>query len=297
MDKTKVSEPWTDEDGWTHTGLLNKFGEEYVFVSSDYEWVHPTNTYGDDQLPQPPGRFRSREQAEKDRIFGYPPRLGERNLPQQTSLPFRLEDVDEEKAKVKARDGARLRGIPVDRTMSAEQIEALIAQYDKAGEPAKEEKPASGLRKRRRTEPVNYTNDSPSGTKRRRQTLNAPDPAAVPAPVTQKPSLKVKFKFSNPEKAAAAAAIFQPMPSSQSKKRQLADVETDGEASSSKRRKPSPGTASPAEQNLTPNGRPRRRAATALLADFQSHAEERARRAARKKAATPSKQGSRECWG
>ncbi|KAF7139713.1 hypothetical protein CNMCM5793_007507 [Aspergillus hiratsukae] len=294
MDKTKVSEPWTDEDGWTHTGLLNKFGEEYVFVSSDFEWVHPTNTYGDDQLPQPPGRFRSREQAEKDRIFGYPPRLGERNLPQQTNLPFRLEDVDEEKAKVKARDGARLRGIPVDRTMSAAEIEALIAQYDNAGEPAKDEKLASGLRKRRRTEPVNDTTDSPSGTKRRRQIPSALGPAAAaavgPAPATDKPSLKIKFKFSNPEKAAAAAAIFGPIPSSPSKKRLRADAETDGETSSPKRRKPSPGTASPAEQIQTPNGRPRRRAATALMADFHSHAEERARRAARKKAATPSKQ-------
>ncbi|RHZ43128.1 putative GPI-anchored cell surface glycoprotein [Aspergillus thermomutatus] len=300
MDKTKVSEPWTDEDGWTHTGLLNKFGEEYVFVSSDFEWVHPANTYGDDQLPQPPGRFRSREQAEKDRIFGYPPRLGERNLPQQTNLPFRLEDVDEERAKVKARDGARLRGIPVDRTMSAAEIEALIAQYDNAGqsEPSKEEKPASGSRKRRRTEPVNDATESTSGTKRRRQNPSAPAPAAAAAAAAaEKPSLKLKFKFSNPEKAAAAAAIFGPMPSSPSKKRLLDDAETDGEGSSPKRRKPLPEAASPAEQNQTPNGRPRRRAATALMADFQSHAEERARRAARKKAATPSKQGGGNAEG
>ncbi|GFF28034.1 hypothetical protein IFM46972_02236 [Aspergillus udagawae] len=292
MDKTKVSEPWTDEDGWTHTGLLNKFGEEYVFVSSDFEWVHPTNTYGDDQLPQPPGRFRSREQVEKDRIFGYPPRLGERNLPQQTNLPFRLEDVDEEKAKVKAREGARLRGIPVDRTMSAAEIEALIAQYDNAGqsEPAKEQKPASGSRKRRRTEPVNDTPDSTLGTKRRRQNQSVPSPAAATA-TAEKPSLTVKFKFSNPEKATAVARLFGAMPSSPPKKRLLAEVENYGEAGSPKRRKPTSETASPAEQTLTPNGRPRRRAATALMADFQSHAEERARRAARKKAATPSKQG------
>ncbi|GFF54058.1 hypothetical protein IFM61392_01417 [Aspergillus lentulus] len=295
MDKTKVSEPWTDEDGWTHTGLLNKFGEEYVFVSSDFEWVHPTNTYGDDQLPQPPGRFRSREQAEKDRIFGYPPRLGERNLPQQTNLPFRLEDVDEEKAKVKARDAARLRGIPVDRTMSAAEIEALIAQHDNAGqsEPAKEEKPASGSRKRRRTEPVNATPYSTSVTKRRRQNPSAPSPAAA----AEKPSLTVKFRFSNPEKAAAVAGLFGAVPSSPSKKRLLADAETDGDASSAKKRKSSPATANPAELNQTPNGRPRRRAATALMADFQSHAEERARRAARKKATTPSKQGGGSAEG
>ncbi|KAG2026979.1 hypothetical protein GB937_000715 [Aspergillus fischeri] len=299
MDKTKVSEPWTDEDGWTHTGLLNKFGEEYVFVSSDFEWVHLTNTYGDDQLPQPPGRFRSREQAEKDRIFGYPPRLGERNLPRQTNLPFRLEDVDEEKAKVKARDAARLRGIPVDRTMSAAEIGALIAQHDNAGqsEPAKE-KPASGSRKRRRTEPVNATPDSTAGTKRRRQNPSAPSPAAAAAGATaEKSSLTVKFRFSNPEKAAAVAGLFGAMTSSPSKKRLLAEVENDGEGSSPKRRKPSPETASPADQNQTPNGRPRRRAATALLADFQSHAEERARRAARKKVATPSKQGGGSAEG
>ncbi|KAK9580050.1 hypothetical protein V6Z90_008083 [Aspergillus fumigatus] len=300
MDKTKVSEPWTDEDGWTHTGLLNKFGEEYVFVSSDFEWVHPANTYGDDQLPQPPGRFKSREQAEKDRIFGYPPRLGERNLPRQTNLPFRLEDVDEEKAKVKAREAARLRGIPVDRTMSAAEIEALIAQHDNAGqsEPAKEEKPASGSRKRRRTEPVNATPESTVGTKRRRQNPSAPSPAAAAAGATaEKSSLMVKFKFSNPEKAAAVAGFFGAMPSSPSKKRLLADVENEDEGSPPKRGKPSPETASPADQNQTPNGRPRRRAATALMADFQSHAEERARRAARKKAATPSKQGGGSAEG
>ncbi|KAH1322485.1 hypothetical protein KXX38_008235 [Aspergillus fumigatus] len=287
-------------DGWTHTGLLNKFGEEYVFVSSDFEWVHPANTYGDDQLPQPPGRFKSREQAEKDRIFGYPPRLGERNLPRQTNLPFRLEDVDEEKAKVKAREAARLRGIPVDRTMSAAEIEALIAQHDNAGqsEPAKEEKPASGSRKRRRTEPVNATPESTVGTKRRRQNPSAPSPAAAAAGATaEKSSLMVKFKFSNPEKAAAVAGFFGAMPSSPSKKRLLADVENEDEGSPPKRGKPSPETASPADQNQTPNGRPRRRAATALMADFQSHAEERARRAARKKAATPSKQGGGSAEG
>ncbi|EAW10332.1 putative GPI-anchored cell surface glycoprotein [Aspergillus clavatus NRRL 1] len=291
LDNRKVSEPWTDEDGWTHTGLLNKFGEEYVFVSSDYEWVHPANTYGDDQLPQPPGRFRTREQAEKDRVFGYPPRLGERNLPRQTSF-FRFENVDEEKAKVRARDAARLRGIPVDRTMSVADIEALITQHDSTGqkEISKEvEKPVGSTRKRRRTEPAKDSSETSSGSKRRRTNPPAIAATAVAA-AAEKPTLKIKFRFSNPEKAAAVAAIIAgaDQPTSLSKKRRFSDTNGAMAATESpKKCKPSPEPASPANQALalTPSGRPRRRAAAALMADFQSHAEERASRAQARKSA------------
>ncbi|KAA8648974.1 putative GPI-anchored cell surface glycoprotein [Aspergillus tanneri] len=133
LGSAQPSKPWTDKDGWLHTGQVNKFGEECIVISSDYEWYRPNNTYGDDQLPLPPVRLKSREQLEKDRIFGFPPRMGERNLPRKTYLPFTLENVDEEKAKIKAREEARQRGLVFDRSMSCAEIKTLIRQHDIAG--------------------------------------------------------------------------------------------------------------------------------------------------------------------
>ncbi|KAE8348704.1 hypothetical protein BDV28DRAFT_80227 [Aspergillus coremiiformis] len=366
------TETWTDEDGWMHTGQVNDFGEEVMIVGPDFEWYRPNNTYGDKQLPLPPVRLRSLEQSAKDRIFGFPPRIGERNLPHETNLPFVMEDVYHERAKIKAREAARQKGITVDRSMSVAQIEALIGSYGTADslqaseasapvKSSKHDKPVRS-RKRRRTEPVPQseapsTKESTTGRtqkpkKRRKNTVgtSAPTPTPTPIPTEPEPSsekpktLKLKLIFSKRELPAASSSSSSSSSSStttttttnttntsdKSKKRPHSEIETDGDNSASNRPSkspkltppnptatpkrllklstpkqgqkeknnaaptsapelPAPEATTPIDQNshTTPGGRPRRRAAAALMAEFQNHKEERARRAnARRKTNT-----------
>jgi hypothetical protein len=202
-----ASSSWTDKDGWTHAGQFNEFGEELLGIPVGYTWVRPNNTYGDDALPQPPIRLKSCEQIEKDKIYGFPPRIGERNLPRDMDSPFFVEDVDEEKAKIKAREEARKRGIATNRSMSVGDIEALIAQHDSPASPQasnmrseakhrKDAKPKESRKRRRRTDPVIEENlngsvpETPddSRPKRRRKTVTgptAPSPAPQPTPASK----------------------------------------------------------------------------------------------------------------
>ncbi|KAF5860772.1 hypothetical protein ETB97_001054 [Aspergillus alliaceus] len=340
----KPTEQWTDEDGWLHTGQVNEYGEEYLVVGPDFEWYRPNNTYGDKDLPQPPLRLRSVEQSEKDRIFGFPPRIGERNLPRETYLPFVMEDVYHERAKIKARDEARQRGITVDRSMSVAQIEALIGRHGKTDSsqssatpaPTKSSKPGKpvGTRKRRRTEPVAQsvapsTNESTAESthkpkRRRKNTVgtSAPTPSEPEPPSEQPKTLKLKLIFSKRGLPETPSATNSTNTSGNTKKRPHSEIETGGDNSTNNRPSKSPKTLSSnpvatpkrllklstpkqgqkektniaptsipdvppsADQNshTTPGGRPRRRAAAALMAEFQNHKEERARRAnARKK--------------
>ncbi|RAQ46493.1 GPI-anchored cell surface glycoprotein [Aspergillus flavus] len=350
-DDQPTTEQWTDEDGWTHTGQINQFGEEYVVVGPDFEWYRPNNTYGDKQLPEPPVRLRSLEQSEKDRIFGFPPRIGERNLPRATNFPFMMEDVYHERAKIKAREEARQKGITVDRSMSVPQIEALIDRHSKSGSSQSSETPApapasaksskpdrpAGSRKRRRTEPAipseaPSTNDSTTESthkpkRRRKNTVGASAPTPTETePSSEKPkTLKLKLIFSKRELPATPSASNTTNTSAKPKKRPHSEIETDGDNAASNGPSKSPKTASSnptttprrllklstpkqgqkeksnaaptstpevppsADQNslTTPGGRPRRRAAAALMAEFQNHKEERARRANARKKTNP----------
>ncbi|PLB38663.1 putative GPI-anchored cell surface glycoprotein [Aspergillus candidus] len=164
-----------DADGWRFTGQVNEFGEELFAVGPEFEVFRPNNTYNDDELPQPPLRYKARDQVERDRIFGYPPRMGERNLPQGTVAPFTVEDVDTELAKIKLRDEAKSLGITIDRSWNVNDIKAAVAtrRHGTAQTPAVptpvngnvSEKATRASRKRRRdtADPVVPTpEDAPS---------------------------------------------------------------------------------------------------------------------------------------
>ncbi|OGM43539.1 GPI-anchored cell surface glycoprotein [Aspergillus bombycis] len=274
-DNEPTTEQWTDEDGWMHTGQINEFGEEYVVVGPDFEWYRPNNTYGDTQLPEPPVRLRSLEQSEKDRIFGFPPRIGERNLPRATNFPFMMEDVYHERAKIKAREEARQKGISVDRSMSVSQIEELIGQHSKgsssqssetpAPAPAsvKSSKPDRPSRKRRRTEPVipseapstnESTTESTHKPKRRRKNTAGASAAGPtdPEPSSEKPkTLKLKLIFSKRELPATPSASNTTNTSTKSNKRPHAEIEADGDNAASNGPPKSPNTT-PSNPTTTP---------------------------------------------
>ena len=196
---TKTSEPWTDPNGWTHTGHINEHGEEYLFIPADYELYRPNNTYNDKQLPQPPIRLKSREQLEKDRIFGFPPRVGERNLPGDYR-PFMFEDVEEERARVKAHEDARRQEIIVDRALPVAEIRALIAQHGRPASAGSKETPAGstgGVRRRRRRTQAAAEDGSEVQPKprRRRQPATAPSTPAQGPGSPDKKTMKIKLKF------------------------------------------------------------------------------------------------------
>ena len=207
---TQVSEPWVDDRGWTHTGHVNEYGEEYLFAPQDFDLYRPNNTYNDKQLPQPPVRLRSREQAEKDRVFGFPPRIGERNVPQKSNAPFIFENVDEEMAKIKAREEARQQGITVDRSLSAAEIRALIAQHGRpqSSSPKETETPKPVRRRRRRTQVLAEDGTEIQPQKRgrkRRQPATAPSTPAQEPESPDKKTMKIKLKFGK----GAAMAVAQ----------------------------------------------------------------------------------------
>lgn len=194
---SQISEPWTDQNGWTHTGHVNEHGEEYLFVPPELELYRPNNTYGDKQLPQPPIRLMPREQLDKDRIYGFPPRMGQRNLPQ--SLPFMFENVDEEVAKIKARQEARQHGIIVDRFLSVDAIHALIAQQGpvKASSPKGISQAPREVRRRRRTAQQMAEDGSEVQPKRRRrrQPATAPSTPGQGPESPDKKTMKIKLKL------------------------------------------------------------------------------------------------------
>ncbi|OJJ71170.1 hypothetical protein ASPBRDRAFT_604809 [Aspergillus brasiliensis CBS 101740] len=316
LSTSETPNQWTDEDGFVYTGQKNKHGEELILVGEGYSWFRPNNTYGDNLLPQPPVRLKSHEQFEKDRIFGYPPRMGERNLPQETQMPFFYENVDEVKATIKAREEARKRGIAVDRMMPAAYIQTLISQHDETApkeDPSEVKEAKEPTRKRRRGGDASETTQV---SKRRRREPTPPPPAEPPK------TLRIKLTLKGG--AAAAAA----------KKRSHSEMEDEPAETPSQEERPSPskilklsglrpgyttelmGRSTPEDNakgpveppkdfrekfnlaplpgppprvsNTAPGGRPRRRAAAALIAEFQNHAEERARRANARKKAAPS---------
>ncbi|KAJ5311584.1 hypothetical protein N7476_007444 [Penicillium atrosanguineum] len=89
-----------ETDGWVKTGRVNDSGEELVLTPTDHSPWRSPRTYGDDALPYPPVRSRSDQQAEGDIALGFPPLLGDRNIPPGAGLDFQTENVLEEKARV-----------------------------------------------------------------------------------------------------------------------------------------------------------------------------------------------------
>ncbi|PGH12487.1 hypothetical protein AJ79_04231 [Helicocarpus griseus UAMH5409] len=122
--------PWTDSDGWVHTGLGNEHNDENVIVPDTYTWIRPRDSFNDPRIPQSPPQLKSLIQVERDDAFGYPPPGRKPNLPLDLEGDFVSEDVDIETEKAKVFQAARTRGILVDRSMDLEGIKLAIERYD-----------------------------------------------------------------------------------------------------------------------------------------------------------------------
>ncbi|CAG7930072.1 unnamed protein product [Penicillium olsonii] len=168
----KRSEAKITDDGWVESGHFNHLGEEISIIPPDYHPHVAVHSYGYEGLPWPPVRARSTGQATAEYSHGFPPLLGNRNIPAMGLGPFVLENVKEEKARI-------------------------LANAPPAAPAAKDKKPRA--RKRRHTEAISGGTNSeeasasaPAQTpaapgerksqRRRRQTAPAPTNKAEPSP-------------------------------------------------------------------------------------------------------------------
>ncbi|KAJ5935293.1 hypothetical protein N7466_004840 [Penicillium verhagenii] len=103
-------EPTLDESGWLLVGCTNRHGEAIILSPDGYVPYWPPQTYNDKKLPHPPVRSRSAKQTQNDINFGFPPLMGDRNIPLVSR--FLPEDVTEELALAQVRGEARQRAIP-----------------------------------------------------------------------------------------------------------------------------------------------------------------------------------------
>ncbi|KKA22845.1 GPI-anchored cell surface glycoprotein [Rasamsonia emersonii CBS 393.64] len=327
LDHPNEPRPWTDSDGWTHTGRVNEHGEEIVMVPDTYVWVRPVTNYGDVCLPPPPPQVKSRQQVERDQIFGFPPFLGQRNLPRPGPRKFVREDVRTETAKIKAREAAAQKGLSINRSMSLSDIQAKIREHDHPGS-SKRKRPSlrlvlvdsreltqnnvglrsEGLRKRRQSAPATIEasrgqNETPSSRKRQLDGASA-GKSAEPSPADVQPRKKRRSTL-DPEEKTPSRQKRQSLGKASNTVERVAKTSGSNKATPKDRRHsavraiqsekvsktkaasftpasakqksgedPARAVGSPSEQ-----GRPRRRAAAALMAQFQSQSDSKAHRA------------------
>ncbi|KAJ9222265.1 hypothetical protein DTO212C5_4060 [Paecilomyces variotii] len=272
LDHAGVSRPWTDEDGWVHTGQLNEYGEEIALVPETYTWIETINTHGDKELPKPPPQIKSLEQIEKDKVFGFPPPMGQRNLPQGGDHPFTTENVDFETAKIRARETAKSMGLTVDRSMSLAELEAIIHSHDASSQAKKRKRGAVVESKTTQLTPQRST-----GATRKRRRTEGPIVVEKPAETLKRKSTGTNATDKTVTKkrrvSAPAQAERVEYPHSIDKGENKVTTAPSDDLSSPSQN----GTG--ANKDTGAGGRPRRRAAAAMLAQIQSNAEARSRRA------------------
>ncbi|KAJ9300717.1 hypothetical protein DTO271G3_1881 [Paecilomyces variotii] len=272
LDHAGVPRPWTDEDGWVHTGQLNEYGEEIALVPETYTWIETINTHGDKELPKPPPQIKSLEQIEKDKVYGFPPPMGQRNLPQGGDHPFTTENVDFETAKIRARETAKSMGLTVDRSMSLAELEAIIHSHDASSQAKKRKRGAAVESKTTELTPQRST-----GATRKRRRTEGPI-------VVEKPAETLKRK-STGANAADKTVTKKRRVSAPAQAERVEDSHSIDKGENKVTTAPSDDLSSPSQNETEANkdtgagGRPRRRAAAAMLAQIQSNAEARTRRA------------------
>jgi hypothetical protein len=176
------STPQIEDGGWARVGRINDHGEEIFFPPSDHSPYWPPRTYNDDTLPYPPVRSRSEKQTRNDNSFGFPPLMGDRNIPFDAHSHFVPEDVTEELARAQARGEARQKALPA---------------------PSEPRKPRSA--KQRQTQPP--TADGPAlGHKETKPKRRATARASLPAPTTRKAAPPTKKPLARSAKAASKTA-------------------------------------------------------------------------------------------
>ncbi|KAJ5201943.1 uncharacterized protein N7498_006606 [Penicillium cinerascens] len=192
----KSTPPSIDTDGWVKTGRVNDSGEEIILTPTDHSPYRSPHTYGDDALPYPPVRSRSDQQVEDDTALGFPPLMGDRNIPFDGEAQFKQEDVAEEKARVKTSSKAATKVAPKTASKTAPKSAPKTASKPSAGSSSKSGSKISaktgpktvskGIPK---TSAKTFTKANPTTTSK---TSAKPSSSATTKPVFQRLTLKLK---------------------------------------------------------------------------------------------------------
>ncbi|GAM38407.1 GPI-anchored cell surface glycoprotein [Talaromyces pinophilus] len=98
LDHPQRPRPFTEGDGWMHTGRVNEHGEEYCVAPAEkYQWVKHASNYKTPigPIPTPPPVLKSVDEIRRDNIYGFPPSPGKRNMYQKhPGQVWRFENVD-----------------------------------------------------------------------------------------------------------------------------------------------------------------------------------------------------------
>ncbi|CAI7587334.1 unnamed protein product [Penicillium manginii] len=136
-DLKKIAESQLEADGWTRTGYVNDLNEEILLTPPGQTAYRAPHTYGDENLPLPPVISRPEQQIEIDNNLGFPPLMGDRNIPFYAPSEFSTEDITEEKARSQAHKRKRSQAELEKRPRKKKRDSAKITQPG----PTTEEKP------------------------------------------------------------------------------------------------------------------------------------------------------------
>ncbi|KAJ5778126.1 hypothetical protein N7520_001372 [Penicillium odoratum] len=155
------AKPQIDETGWARVGRVNDHGEEIIFPPAGHNPYWPPHTYNDETLPYPPVRSRSEKETQNDVSFGFPPLMGDRNIPFDAHSNFEPEDVSEEMVRAQARGEARQKALPAPseprKPRAAKQRQAQPSTVDGSASPAEPEEPKPKRRAARASLPAPTT--------------------------------------------------------------------------------------------------------------------------------------------
>ena len=134
----EIPRPYTKE-GWKMTGHVTDHGAEIVELDARYWTVHKASNLSSNDLLY---RIISRTQNAENRIYGFPPLPGRSNKPGSKKKKLQSRDGNEldentefEITMHQIRRAAEERGLGFNRTLSWEQLYAMIQRFDAAMAP------------------------------------------------------------------------------------------------------------------------------------------------------------------
>lgn len=240
------------QDNWVYTGRVNNHGEEVILTPSGYSLDRAPHNYGDDALPYPPVRTRPDDQAMANIGLGYPPLLGDRNIPFDVQSDFQPEDVTEEQAQVQARkkqsvapaESAQQKGGRKRRLPGATAEIAEIPASSSA--PAAATEGSERTRKRRRGEnsvsqPASSQQAPPKKSAPRLAKAKAKTKALSPSPVEEEAPHKVQrlritlkpptaAEMQEEDRASGEEDIPAPRPAANQSRQQAAGLATEAKS-------------------------------------------------------------------
>jgi hypothetical protein len=124
----EIPRPYTDKDGWTLTGVVNEYGEEFVEIHRQSWFFPPAHNY---EGLQPLQRLKCKAELDEEGIFGFPPVAGYGNEPRLKRQKLTDEENTAfEKVMIDTRKAAESRGLRASKDLTWEQLAISVKAFD-----------------------------------------------------------------------------------------------------------------------------------------------------------------------